>query len=351
MKKRNWIRLSIVAIGQIIIFTGCAQYETYLRPVQSFTVASRLTSSNSITLSPVNESAPTTPAAAGTKTNSPPAKPRSKAGAAAKHPARTPPSNVAAATNKVPGTMLVGQAPSDAILQGQLLLPDISTITVQFVDVDTWDPVKVKVYGGTDLTKTVQSSENCYLKEVIPKSVVDTFDQCEILGFAPESLKRTRNVIQNGLIRISDYNSNLFLRRSFSTKTGLNAMRNIFAGVFTGGAVATGPFSGLGASGFGLGNLLFTKTVDEFNADFYESQAFQAMQTAIISQRQQMLDDMRSKQSDPYSAYDIHQALDDVEQYDEASSITSALNRLVHVAQLPLPAATNNVPTPKPKTL
>jgi hypothetical protein len=92
----------------------------------------------------------------------------------------------------------------------------------------------------------------------------------------------------------------------------------------------------------GLGNLGIGAGFKNMQDVYYQAQTFQAFETAVLTSRKHLKDEIQDKRTTPYTNYPIADALSDVRRYDESCSIQRGLLALQDLSR---GAATNLVVT------
>jgi hypothetical protein len=144
--------------------------------------------------------------------------------------------------------------------------------------------------------------------------------------------KETRNAIVGTLVSISDINCSTFLHRAFANRAGLDYTKTLSQDLATAASAGTAFVSAPVSAGMSAANLLIGKSIDSFNATYYQQQTFQAMESAIASARQEGLATINTHEAQDIDTYTATQALADIRQYDDDCSFKNGLAKLNAIA-------------------
>lgn len=141
--------------------------------------------------------------------------------------------------------------------------------------------------------------------------------------------KDRRNQVAGVLLTASDHNADVWLSRVFNNKTSAETTKGILNDLFIGtGAVVAKTHSALTA-GLNVGSIVFSKSLENIDKNFFANQGYLAMESVIRSRRRELSDRISTKLKNlSYEEYRIDQVLRDIQELDEASSLKAGLREL-----------------------
>ncbi len=133
------------------------------------------------------------------------------------------------------------------------------------------------------------------------------------------------------LMGISDYNCSNFLSRAFAVRSTFDVTSSFIADLAT--ALSAGTVTAAPAVSVGLDavNLLVGKANSNFDMEFYQGEAFYALEAALASERTKRKTDILARRSTP--KYSLMNALSDARFYDDACSIKVGIASLAEIAR------------------
>lgn len=145
-------------------------------------------------------------------------------------------------------------------------------------------PTNIKTPLGLDITLNCITPEESTSKTSPP-------NQCRYLSTDLSQLPADFNSdtsshkVISFLLSISDFNCSNFLNRAFANKAGMDFSKNMLSNLATGVSAGTVFVNPSLSAILNVSNLVATSGVESFNATYYYDKTFQAMETAIISER------------------------------------------------------------------
>lgn len=141
-----------------------------------------------------------------------------------------------------------------------------------------------------------------------------------------------RDKLVSVLLMVSDGNCNTWLARAFANKVGLDTTKGFIQDIATGLSAATANSIPGVSAGLDIANLIADKSVTGIDTNYYLKGTFQAMESAILSERILLRTDIRNNLSQTTDTYSIFDAIGDIYAYDRACSIEGGLLKLSELA-------------------
>ncbi|ODS64912.1 MULTISPECIES: hypothetical protein [unclassified Arenimonas] len=162
-------------------------------------------------------------------------------------------------------------------------------------------------------------------------------DVAAISGRDPEGEKAL-----DTLLAVSDMNCSNYMHRVFSNRTLTDFTGRLAGDLLTSTATAATQVDPNTAAALGVANLVVGKSIEGFNATYFQEKTFQALEAAINGERERIRAIILAKRiqgrqkgagGTPVQPYGPLEALSDLRAYDDACSFKAGLNVLVSLAE------------------
>ncbi|MBY4598855.1 hypothetical protein K3217_25405 [bacterium BD-1] len=148
----------------------------------------------------------------------------------------------------------------------------------------------------------------------------------------------------DSLIAMSDMNCSNYMHRVFSNRALTDMTGSLAEDLLTSAGTATAHIDPTASAALGVANLVVGKSMDAFHATYFLDKSFQALEAAIIGERQRILVSIIAKRAKAKAeakpaeggaeiSYGPVAALSDLRAYDDACSFKAGLNALVSLAE------------------
>jgi hypothetical protein len=142
-----------------------------------------------------------------------------------------------------------------------------------------------------------------------------------------------RNALAYVLLTTANDNCSWFLNRVFANRTGISGIRDAIKNLATGAAALTAKASPGVSAGLGFANLFADSSVKALEANEYASKTYDAIESAISKQRNDVQTEIVTKLTAPIEKYSVGALLLDVSRYKNLCTITSGIKSLQDVTK------------------
>jgi hypothetical protein len=142
-----------------------------------------------------------------------------------------------------------------------------------------------------------------------------------------------RNALAYVLLNTANDNCSWFLNRVFANRSGITGIRDTIKNLMTGAAALTAKASPGVSAGLGFANLFADSSVKSLEANEYASKTFDAIESAISKQRNDVQTEILTKLTAPVDKYPVGALLLDVGRYKNLCTITSGVKSLQDVTK------------------
>jgi hypothetical protein len=173
-----------------------------------------------------------------------------------------------------------------------------------------------------------------YNKDTSTRSqcLYESIDEQDLLNL-PVRNKTERNRIIDVVASISERNCRIFRDRVFANKAALDATKNTGKDIATGLAAGTVRAAAGFSSAVGIFNLIGGSAVTNINQVLFSDKTFDVISAAIDAERAKWKTTLNLGRRQAFDDYSYQAALDDLQSYDLACSIESALDHLGALAE------------------
>jgi len=173
-----------------------------------------------------------------------------------------------------------------------------------------------------------------YNKDASTRSqcLYESVDRQDLLNL-PVRNKTERNRVIDLLSSISERNCRTFRDRVFANKAALDATKNTGKDIATGLAAGTVKAASGFSAGLGILNLIGGSAVTNINQVLFSDKTFDVISAAIDAERARWKTTLNLGRRQKFDEYSFQAALDDIQSYDLACSIETALDHLGALAE------------------
>ena len=202
----------------------------------------------------------------------------------------------------------------------------VPSMTTRAVPAPTAQPAKL-------LIRCVRTPEY-YNKDASARSqcLYEALDFENVLNL-PVRNQTERNRIIDMLTSISERNCRTFRGRVFANRAALDATKSTAQDVATGLAAGTVKAAAGLSAGLGIFNIIGGSAITNVNQAVFSDKTFNVISAAIDAERDKWRATLNLNRRQKFEDYSYQAALDDLQNFDLACSIESALNHLGSLAE------------------